>query len=1234
MTFSLNNVNLKTSSGSLIGRLALERNEGGLSKVIQNLSTGIKINSGRDDPQGFISSSILRTEISSTKQAITNCSRASSICSAVEGALAQVNLLLNEIRTLITDAANTGVNDETILRSLQLQADACLDSIDKIANTTSFLGQKLLNGGLDFETYGVEVNKIQYLQINQADFQGRTEKDISVKVLQNAQPAVLFYQFGALNEKAHIEVGGNLGYYVYDFDKDATVDSIAQAINLLSDSTGVAATVMAEAMPGNILASSYGKDNDVIITASKPGTVEGNFVIKFTAAKEGNPNLALNVIKADGNEPTEIEVMLQTEQWKAATYHYNGENDGIANNEFDWTAKIAGSEYNDIRFGIMNVRETGDTIGLSYDLNSNPKTITINVDYDSDNPTSPENTSVNDLKGWLESDPVLSAYFSFENSPPSDGTGPIIPTTPFVQSETGADGGAIISTAEQVATLLNTSPLLLDDEGNGMITASIPAGSTGLGTVSAFQEYAYFGTLAQNNELQFLGPKGSPNIRFTSTPGTTLAIDDTSFPPMYGNSVAVVQGFDAGTTFSLKARNPGDNYDGLGVIFQDGPNESAVLDPLKNAIVITVDFSGRESDPEREAFDLLQMRTLIETSPTLVGKFDFIPSNAFDAANPPKFTSSDYVGINAKVSEMSGGLIEPGILVIQLETDVAGNVKTTAADLVNFFDNPTSEESKAILDKYAISVSLVDPTNGATVNCGVDTSRLGLGYLTPTFSDSCDENGNMLLPDISFTCSGIDTIYDYPYAEVESKNGLNAGFSVTALTQGPEFNNINVRIVNNPGGQGVKYEINTKELIISIDASNPPSANTVIDMINGDANVSKLFRAANVPFSDGQAVVAAGDHATLTGGVKIVTNIQSTITTAENGIDSVLQITGKKTDGSTIGASVKIVDGSGNPSVQYDPISKQLSIAIDPRNPMTAAEVVDLVNNTDGVNELFTASIPKRLPGTLLTPSGEGLVRSGDGGTLASTLEGTSRGAPMIGNADSSSVGLAIYSVDFGANSFVSVRSIQGTNFPLLDVMGNVAEKSVGNDVVAMINNLAAIGSGQVASMSTTDLDISIWIDPSVVNGDVFGFRITGGGALMQLGPEPNSNSQSRIAFKDIHTTKLGGPSGFLSELRTGGEKDLLTNTKGAFKVIDEVIEEIAFLRGQIGAFQKNQVERNANQMGDIVEIATSADSVIRDTDFALASSELARLDLMIQASISVLRYPGEMARQILGLLQ
>lgn len=1233
MSFPIQRFNLKSNIASLTGQLYLNRNEDGIARSIRNLSSGIKIHSGRDNPGLFISSSILRTEISSSKQAIANCSKASSLCSTVDSALGQVSVILNDIRQLTTEAANTGANNATISESLQLQLDACLDSINRIANTTKFLGQNLLDGNLDFRTFGVEDDKIQFLQINQADFQGATEKEVVVKVVENAQPAVLFYQYGALNEKAILEVGGKYGYNVYEFDKDAPVDQIAQAINLMSDSTGVAATVMSEASSGNVYTSSYGKDNDLIITASNPGLDEGNFVVKFVAPEEGNSELSLNVMNGSGNEPTQIEVVLETQEWKSAVYHYNGENDGIPNNEFELKAKIPGSQFNDMQWEFINVQGTGEPTGLSHDLWSTPKKLTISIDYDATDPLNPQNTTVNDLKNWLSDDPILSAYFEIEDRAPSDGSGPLIPTTPFVQSQAGIDGGAVLSNAEQVVNLLNTSPLLQDEKGNGLISASLPSGSTGLGTITPFQQYAYYGTLEQNNQLQFLGPSGSPDIRFVSEPGTPLSVDMESFPPQYGYSTATVQGFDPGTTFSLRSRNPGDQYDAMGVVFQDGPTESAVCDPSKQAVVITVDFSGRESDPDRDAFNMLDMRNLIESSPSVGSLFDFVPLTSIDQDDPARFATSDYLGINAKMGQFSGGLQDPGILVVNLETDVNGNIKTTAADLVDFFENPTSEQSKAVLDQLQISVSLVDPNNGAGGNCTFDTSRLGLGVLEPTFSPICNEEDEIQVPDISFTSSGADTINDYPSADVDSVYGLNSSFRITSLVSGSEYNNTSVKIINDPNGLGVRYNANTKEITISISEQNPPTANEVIALLNGDPSTSGLFLATRVPHSDGNGVVSAGDQARLSGGVKKASNLPSTTVLTQDGIHSTFQVSAKKSDGALENVSVRVVSGS-EPSVKFDAVSKQLSIAMDPNHPLTAREVVELINSTPQINELFSANIPERIPGTFLVPEGNGLVRIGDGGILRTPEVETAGGVAMIGNSDQASVGLAIYSTDFGSGAFVSVKAVQGTNFETIDSQGNLRERTTGVDVLATINNLLAIGNGQVAKMNTTDLDVSIWIDPNVQMGEVFGFRITDGGALMQLGPDPNSLSQARISLKDIHTTKLGGVHGFLSELRTGAGKDLLTNPKAAYRIVEDVIEKVAFMRGQIGAFQRDQVERTMNQMEDMLEITTSSQSEIRDTDFAEESSLFTRQQLLLQSGISVLKYPGELSRMILGLLQ
>jgi len=161
---------------------------------IRNLSSGLQLHSGRDDPSAFVASSILGSEIAYMGQAVTNCKAADGICAVADSALAQINNILIDIRSLVTEAANTGAMNTAMLEALQLQVDASLDTIDRIAGSTQFIDQKLLDGSLDFVTYGVDESKVDFLQVNQANFLGRIEKDIAVKILQQAKQATLYYR--------------------------------------------------------------------------------------------------------------------------------------------------------------------------------------------------------------------------------------------------------------------------------------------------------------------------------------------------------------------------------------------------------------------------------------------------------------------------------------------------------------------------------------------------------------------------------------------------------------------------------------------------------------------------------------------------------------------------------------------------------------------------------------------------------------------------------------------------------------------------------------------------------------------------------------------------------------------------------------------------------------------------------------------------------------------------------
>ncbi|MCA9283534.1 MAG: flagellin, partial [Phycisphaerales bacterium] len=131
---------------SLIAQSRLKGSNANLSTRLERLSTGLRINRGKDDPAGLIISERIRSDIEGVNQGIRNAERASSVIATTESALAEINDLLNSIRSLIVEAANTGANSEIERRANQDQIDSAIASITRISNTATFGGLKLLNG--------------------------------------------------------------------------------------------------------------------------------------------------------------------------------------------------------------------------------------------------------------------------------------------------------------------------------------------------------------------------------------------------------------------------------------------------------------------------------------------------------------------------------------------------------------------------------------------------------------------------------------------------------------------------------------------------------------------------------------------------------------------------------------------------------------------------------------------------------------------------------------------------------------------------------------------------------------------------------------------------------------------------------------------------------------------------------------------------------------------------------
>ena len=104
---------------TLVARNTLGRSNAALEQSLTRLSTGLRINTGKDDPAGLIASENLRSDITSIRKAISNTDRANQVIATADSALGQVSSLLNDIRGLVTESANSGALSQAQLDGLK-----------------------------------------------------------------------------------------------------------------------------------------------------------------------------------------------------------------------------------------------------------------------------------------------------------------------------------------------------------------------------------------------------------------------------------------------------------------------------------------------------------------------------------------------------------------------------------------------------------------------------------------------------------------------------------------------------------------------------------------------------------------------------------------------------------------------------------------------------------------------------------------------------------------------------------------------------------------------------------------------------------------------------------------------------------------------------------------------------------------------------------------------------------
>ena len=131
---------------SLNAHRHLINNDKQLSKSIERLSSGQKINRGADGPASLVISEGMRAQIGSLQQAADNNEAAISLVQTAEGALNEVSKLLVDMRQRAVSAANLGINDQNSVNASQKEVENALEAIDRISNNTQFGSKNLLDG--------------------------------------------------------------------------------------------------------------------------------------------------------------------------------------------------------------------------------------------------------------------------------------------------------------------------------------------------------------------------------------------------------------------------------------------------------------------------------------------------------------------------------------------------------------------------------------------------------------------------------------------------------------------------------------------------------------------------------------------------------------------------------------------------------------------------------------------------------------------------------------------------------------------------------------------------------------------------------------------------------------------------------------------------------------------------------------------------------------------------------
>jgi flagellin len=285
---------INTNVMSLNAQRNLGQSQSALAKSMERLSSGLRINSAKDDAAGLAISDRMTSQVNGLDQAQRNANDGISLAQTAEGALQETTNILQRMRELAVQSAND-TNSASDRTSLQAEVNQLKQEITRIANTTSFNGKNLLDGTLSTAQFQVGANANQTISFGISSAKATDLGNYSVNSnnssagegIEVAVAAAAAAPAGNNVTTQTLSVYGNdLG--TVSVTAHDTADKIAAGVNAQSSTTGVTATASTTAL---------------LDTLNSAGSI--SFTLTATSA-DGTSSTAINANVSDATDISAI----------------------------------------------------------------------------------------------------------------------------------------------------------------------------------------------------------------------------------------------------------------------------------------------------------------------------------------------------------------------------------------------------------------------------------------------------------------------------------------------------------------------------------------------------------------------------------------------------------------------------------------------------------------------------------------------------------------------------------------------------------------------------------------------------------------------------------------------------------------------------------------------------------------------------------------------------------------